>query len=216
MGKYTSGGIGKKHVLLDESIHSSENMFFIMGILDNTYSNEGDYTISIGELLCKHMDIHIPENHKFEGFDIEYRNTERYAKLGMNETALKIHTTDTIQIIPHSSITEISKYELYNIIYDICASSHNYIEIIRPDNLHVFLSTKDDIMVNTIRLFAKSPRKVIEAVSMYRGLQIASNYTKKYYDCRDILNSELMKSFELACRSESIDSIFNNIMNGID
>ena len=49
----------------------------------------------------------------------------------------------------------------------------------RPDGFTVFLNDSDDSMINYIRLHAEK-KDVIMAVGLYRGMQIAENYKKKY------------------------------------
>ena len=49
----------------------------------------------------------------------------------------------------------------------------------REDGLIIFLNSKDDKVINLIRLYGKK-EDVIFVVGMYRGMQIADNYSKLY------------------------------------
>lgn len=53
------------------------------------------------------------------------------------------------------------------------------ITVRRPDNLRVFLSESEAPILNKIRLTADK-KTVIQAVGIYRGMQISDNYSKKY------------------------------------
>lgn len=78
-------------------------------------------------------------------------------------------------------------------------STHKVIRIIpkgqitikRPDGLMVFLDSSDDDSINHIRLHA-SKKDVIMAVGLYRGMQIAQNYQRKYADYLKF-NNDYMK-----------------------
>ena len=63
---------------------------------------------------------------------------------------------------------------------EIVAEGHYYtgqnILVKRSDGLVVFLSPKDDPLINHIRLNEPSAYKVMLSVGLYRGLQIANNY----------------------------------------
>ena len=50
------------------------------------------------------------------------------------------------------------------------------IAVKRPDGLVVFLSPKDDALINRIRLNEPNAYNVMLAVGLYRGLQIANSY----------------------------------------
>ena len=50
----------------------------------------------------------------------------------------------------------------------------------RPDGLKVFLSPKDSNLINYIRIYESKAEKVMLAVGIYRGLQIADNYNRQY------------------------------------
>ncbi len=60
------------------------------------------------------------------------------------------------------------------------SSTHNKNIIVkRPDGFTVFLNDQDDPSINYIRLHADK-KDVMMAVGLYRGMQIAQNYKKKY------------------------------------
>lgn len=59
------------------------------------------------------------------------------------------------------------------------------IEVKRSDGFTVFLNELDDPSINYIRLHADK-KDVMMAVGLYRGMQIAQNYKKKYARFEDV------------------------------
>ena len=67
-------------------------------------------------------------------------------------------------------------------VKSVSLTNRDNIKLVRSDGLTVFISEKDDLIVNQIRLNMElSPIDIIGMVSAYRGAQIARGYVGPFY-----------------------------------
>lgn len=64
--------------------------------------------------------------------------------------------------------------------YKVLGIEQGSLKVKRPDNLIIFLNEKDSPILNQLKIHAKFKKDVIQATGIYRGLQIANNYSKRY------------------------------------
>lgn len=88
---------------------------------------------------------------------------------------LRENTGSTTQFEKETGITIPSTHKIIRI------TDKGQVEIKRPDGFIVFLDSSDADPINYVRLHA-SIKDVIMTVGIYRGLQIAQNYKRKYAD----------------------------------